>query len=58
MGDEVWVVLGSLVPLVLRRATEGEDGRRLVGYAYVHGIMDGEAAPGVNGEGKREVYLV
>ncbi|KAK4654105.1 hypothetical protein QC762_0062110 [Podospora pseudocomata] len=58
VGDEVWVVLGSLVPLVLRRATEGEEGRRLVGYAYVHGIMDGEAAPGVNGEGKREVYLV
>ncbi|KAK0744662.1 heterokaryon incompatibility protein-domain-containing protein [Apiosordaria backusii] len=58
VGDEVWIVLGSLVPLVLRPVTQGEECRELVGYGYVHGIMDGEAAPGVEGEGGREVYLV
>ncbi|KAK0662071.1 putative heterokaryon incompatibility protein [Cercophora samala] len=58
VGDEVWVVLGSLVPLVLRRVPEGDKYRKLVGYGYVHGIMDGEAAPGADGEGKRELYLV
>ncbi|KAK4173663.1 putative heterokaryon incompatibility protein [Triangularia setosa] len=58
VGDEAWIVLGSLVPLVLRRAAEGDDYRELVGYGYVHGIMDGEAVPGADREGKREVYLV
>jgi hypothetical protein len=39
-GDEVCVLFGSLVPIVLRR-----EGRpwRVVGEGYVHGIMDGEA---------------
>ncbi|KAK3386641.1 heterokaryon incompatibility protein-domain-containing protein [Podospora didyma] len=51
VGDGVWIVQGSLVPLVLREAEcegwEGVDGAcyQLVGYAYVDGIMDGEAAP-------------
>ncbi|KAK4205434.1 putative heterokaryon incompatibility protein [Triangularia verruculosa] len=58
VGDDVWVVLGSLVPLVLRPITETEDCRQLVGHAYVHGIMDGEAVSDMDGEGKREVYLV
>jgi len=56
-GDEVHVVFGSSVPLVLRRLdgagnrglvpseVEETDCRTLVGHAYVHGIMDGEDAP-------------
>jgi hypothetical protein len=40
-GDKVCVILGAIVPYVLRRV--GEEGFELVGEAYVHGIMDGEA---------------
>jgi hypothetical protein len=48
-GDTVWIVPGSRVPLILRRINrEGsqEDDRNectLVGGAYVHGFMYGEA---------------
>lgn len=37
--DTVWVVLGMDVPLVLRAC--GNDRWRIIGEAYVHGIMDG-----------------
>jgi hypothetical protein len=40
-GDLIFILLGSDVPYVLRR--NGEDDKlRLVGEAYVDGIMDGE----------------
>ncbi|CAM1510975.1 Fc.00g084880.m01.CDS01 [Cosmosporella sp. VM-42] len=39
-GDDVWIVPGSPVPLVLRPAA---DAWRVVGGAYVHGFMHGEA---------------
>jgi hypothetical protein len=49
VGDKVFVVRGSSVPLVLRPVTKssrkgvGNSTRyTLVGRAYVHGIMDGE----------------
>jgi hypothetical protein len=39
-GDVICIFLGGEIPFVLR---EGDNGRyRLVGEAYVHGIMDGE----------------
>jgi len=41
-GDSVVICKGSSVPLIMRR-TEGEDEFRLVGDAYVHGVMRGEA---------------
>ena len=40
-GDVVCLLLGCRVPVVLRERTEG--GYELVGEAYVHGIMKGEA---------------
>jgi hypothetical protein len=40
-GDEVWLLEGSKVPLIIRRKSEGYG--RLVGDAYIHGIMYGEA---------------
>jgi hypothetical protein len=40
-GDEVWLFEGSKVPLIIRRQTEGYG--RLIGDAYIHGIMYGEA---------------
>jgi len=41
-GDEVWIVRGCRTPVVLRRATD-RDGYLILGQAYVHGIMNGEA---------------
>ncbi|GFF48451.1 heterokaryon incompatibility protein 6, OR allele [Aspergillus udagawae] len=43
VGDEVWLLAGSGAAMVLR-GTESEDVFRLVGAAYVHGIMNGEQA--------------
>ena len=40
-GDVVMICKGSSVPLIMRRC--GEDEFRLIGDAYVHGIMKGEA---------------
>jgi hypothetical protein len=39
-GDEVWVLAGSSVPFLLRPNLDR--GYRLIGEAYVHGIMHGE----------------
>jgi Heterokaryon incompatibility protein (HET) len=43
VGDEVMICKGSSVPLVMRRFGEGKDEFRLIGDAYIHGIMRGEA---------------
>ncbi|KAK4442570.1 HET-domain-containing protein [Podospora aff. communis PSN243] len=40
-GDAVFLLQGSSVPLVLRKAEKG-DMWKLVGDAYVHGVMGGE----------------
>jgi hypothetical protein len=42
VGDEVVICKGSSVPLIMRRYRE-EDEFQLIGDAYVHGIMKGEA---------------
>ena len=39
--DSVWIVAGSRVPLILRK--ENSNSFRIVGGAYVHGFMNGEA---------------
>lgn len=44
VGDIIAVILGLDTPLVLRSV--GIDGYQIVGEAYVHGIMDGEAMKG------------
>ncbi|RYP74485.1 hypothetical protein DL771_002959 [Monosporascus sp. 5C6A] len=44
IGDDVFVVLGCDVPLVLRSTPGGE--YEVIGDCYVHGIMDGEAVLG------------
>ncbi|KAG5813355.1 hypothetical protein H9Q74_012735 [Fusarium xylarioides] len=41
-GDEVWIISGSPAPLVLRNSAETNE-YCLVGEAYVHGVMQGEA---------------
>ncbi|XEV05006.1 hypothetical protein FSHL1_010293 [Fusarium sambucinum] len=45
-GDEVWVVSGCPVPLVLRKSGDHEGCYTLIGESYVHGVMNGEAAEG------------
>lgn len=42
LGDKIALFQGGRVPVVLR-AKEGSGSRELVGEAFVHGIMDGEA---------------
>lgn len=48
-GDEVWILAGGRVPYILRRAGSsdagaggGESRHRLIGEAYVHGVMHGD----------------
>jgi hypothetical protein len=40
-GDAICIIFGAIAPYVLRR--HPEKGYELIGEAYVHGIMDGEA---------------
>ncbi|KAE9378546.1 hypothetical protein N431DRAFT_400268 [Stipitochalara longipes BDJ] len=63
--DQVWVVIGSQVPLILRQRVELRDGRvgeagrndyEFVGDAFVYGFMDGEAVSDL--EGKQEEILL
>jgi hypothetical protein len=44
-GDTVWIISGSRVPLVLREAGPTNT-YSLVGGAYIHGLMRGEALSG------------
>lgn len=41
-GDQVWVLSGGKLPLVLRPRETGGHGYTVVGDSYIHGIMDGE----------------
>ena len=43
VGDHVLICKGSSVPLIVRKCEDVDEGFRLVGDAYVHGIMRGEA---------------
>jgi hypothetical protein len=43
-GDELWIVAGCPFPMVLRRhVRDGEGWYFVLGRAYVHGVMHGEA---------------
>jgi hypothetical protein len=46
VGDEIFILRGCTVPVVLRRQEEGDGNKffQLVGECYVHGMMDGEVA--------------
>jgi hypothetical protein len=46
-SDEVWIVRGSRVPIVLRRVGDGLS-YQLIGEVYVHGVMYGEALTGLS----------
>ncbi|XXH03817.1 hypothetical protein Hte_010223 [Hypoxylon texense] len=56
-GDQIWIIQGSRVPLMLRPSQEvGLEIYELVGGTYLHGFMQGEALSG-NPEFK-EVTLI
>jgi hypothetical protein len=39
-GDQIWILSGASVPMLLRKAGDGN--WKLVGEAYVYGVMNGE----------------
>lgn len=43
LGDQIWVLLGSHFPIILRRT---EYGYRFISRGLIHGVMDGEALLG------------
>ncbi|KAJ3479100.1 hypothetical protein NLG97_g8406 [Lecanicillium saksenae] len=50
-GDQIWLFSGGRTPYILRPT--GRPGRYIfIGEAYVHGIMDGEAA-----QGKEDMFI-
>lgn len=63
VGDKICVLAGGKMPFILRDLEEGERGKnksepgtycRLLGDAYVHGLMDGQAVKVVE-DGTREL---
>ena len=55
-GDIISVLAGGRVPFVLRKV-EGQENYQLVGDAYVHGIMDGEAVDEMYNDGNDWEYF-
>ena len=56
-GDEVWILPGARVFIVLRSTDRGT--HTLVGDAYIHGFMDGEAfTSGMLSSKDRETVIV
>ncbi|KAK0950687.1 hypothetical protein LTR91_025481 [Friedmanniomyces endolithicus] len=47
-GDELWVLPNGYCPIVVRKADD--ESRSVVGEAYVHGVMRGEAAASLTWE--------
>ena len=43
LGDEVWIISGCSFPMVLRRLNGHKNSYNLLGRAYIHGVMHGEA---------------
>ena len=51
VGDQIWVLPGARVPFVFRRLADGR--YLLIGEAYIHGLMRGEAFEFMNSEPQR-----
>jgi hypothetical protein len=49
-GDQVWLLQGSNLPVILREISADDDQPHyaLVSTAYIHGIMDNEACPSID----------
>jgi hypothetical protein len=55
IDDEVWIIAGAHVPLMLRPL--GKNRYRLIGETYVHGVMHGEGLEGLDLE-KFPIYQI
>jgi Heterokaryon incompatibility protein (HET) len=53
-GDSIWILPGAKLPFILRQLENGN--YKVVGEAYVHGMMHGEAI-GLEGFNMREIVL-
>ncbi|KAB8293380.1 hypothetical protein EYC80_007700 [Monilinia laxa] len=42
IGDEIWLIAGCRMPVVLRRNCEADDSYALIGAVYIPGLMNGE----------------
>ncbi|KAK3387911.1 hypothetical protein B0H63DRAFT_166774 [Podospora didyma] len=49
VGDEIWVVFGCPLPILLRKREDGY--YAFVGQVWVPGIMEGEACEGISEDG-------
>jgi hypothetical protein len=58
VGDEAWALAGGHVPLILRPTGASGNEFQLVGEAYIHGVMQGEAVSNVQEGDLGEVVLV
>ncbi|KAK4539933.1 hypothetical protein LTR36_009975 [Oleoguttula mirabilis] len=59
VSDTIAILAGASVPFVLRAATDrGPNDYRLIGPAYVHGIMHGEAVTATNGDPFKEINII
>ncbi|KAF2114104.1 heterokaryon incompatibility protein-domain-containing protein [Lophiotrema nucula] len=47
IDDEVWIIAGALMPVVLRPTSE-EKKFRMIGEMYLHGMMHGEGMEGID----------
>jgi hypothetical protein len=55
-GDQIWIPMGADTPFVLRPTDDGNF--RVLGQAYVHGVMHGEAVAHLSESGFEAVHLV
>jgi hypothetical protein len=46
VGDEVWIIPGSSMPIMLRPLGKGK--YKLIGETYLHGVMHGEGLEGMD----------
>ena len=54
----MWILSGGRVPFVLRQADVNDESRyELVGEAYVHGVMYGEAVKDLRPEDWKDVVI-
>jgi hypothetical protein len=56
-GDEIWIIRGSRIPVVLRKA-KWASAYHILGHAYIHGAMHGEAMTEEFKKGFKQVGLV
>jgi len=56
-GDICCVLFGATVPFILRKA-DGASHYKLVGEAYIHGLMRGEAVNNIRKDEQQEKFIL